>query len=87
MSSAAPVVHTSGHGLNFGERPILVFWEVTRAGNVYAYGDAGYQGPNAALDPNAPIQTVTSDPATGGYWLIGADGGVYAYGAGFYGAG
>lgn len=31
MSSAAPVVHPSGHGLNFGERPILVFWEVTRA--------------------------------------------------------
>jgi hypothetical protein len=62
-------------------------WEVTRAGNVYAYGDAGFQGPTAALDPNAPIQTVTSDPATGGYWLTGADGGIYAYGAGFFGAG
>jgi radical SAM protein len=31
MSSAAPAVHPGGHGLNFGERPILVFWEVTRA--------------------------------------------------------
>jgi hypothetical protein len=30
---------------------------------------------------------VTSDPATGGYWLTGADGGIYAYGAGFFGAG
>ncbi|HEY5108519.1 MAG TPA: hypothetical protein VII96_02815, partial [Acidimicrobiales bacterium] len=63
------------------------FWEVTRGANVYAYGDAAFQGPNAALDPNAPIEAVTADPATGGYWLTGADGGVYAYGAGFYGAG
>ena len=27
------------------------------------------------------------DPATGGYWLVGADGGIFAYGAPFYGAG
>jgi len=62
-------------------------WEVTRAGNVYAYGSATYQGPDADLHPNASIQTVASDPATGGYWLAGANGGVYAYGAPFFGAG
>ena len=62
-------------------------WEVTLAGNVYAYGTATYQGPYADLPPSAPIQTVTSDPATGGYWLVGANGGVYAYGAPFFGAG
>ena len=62
-------------------------WEVTRAGNVYTYGDAGFQGPNAALDLSAPIRSVTSDAATGGYWLTGADGAVFAYGAGFFGAG
>ena len=63
------------------------FWEVTRAGNVYAYGDATFQGPNAAPNPNAPIHAETSDPATGGYWLVSADGGVYTFGAPFYGAG
>jgi len=35
----------------------------------------------------APIVGMTSDPATGGYWLVGSDGGVFAYGAPFLGAG
>jgi hypothetical protein len=26
------------------------------------------------------------DSATGGYWLVGADGGIFAYDATFYGA-
>jgi hypothetical protein len=40
------------------------------------------------LDPAAPVTSITADPAaTGGYWLVSADGGVFAYGAGFYGAG
>jgi hypothetical protein len=27
------------------------------------------------------------DLATGGYWMLGSDGGVFAFGAPFYGAG
>jgi hypothetical protein len=30
---------------------------------------------------------VAADPGTGGYWLAGVDGNVYAYGAGNFGAG
>jgi hypothetical protein len=63
-------------------------WEVTRSGAVFAYGDAPFLGPMSVLDPAAPVTSITADPsATGGYWLVSADGGVFAYGAGFYGAG
>ncbi len=63
-------------------------WEVTNTGGVYAYGDATFQGPNAPLDPAAPVTSVTADPSgSGGYWLVSADGGVYAFGSTFYGAG
>ena len=41
----------------------------------------------APLPLNAPVVGMAADPATGGYWLVGADGGVFAYGAPFFGAG
>ena len=78
----APVVGTAATADGKG------LWEVTRTGAVYAYGDAPFLGPDAPLDPQAPISAITADPAaSGGYWLVGVDGGVFAYGAGFYGAG
>jgi hypothetical protein len=61
--------------------------EVTRSGSVYAFGDASFQGPLAPLDPAAPISSATSDPVSGGYWLLSVDGGVFAFGSAFYGAG
>ncbi len=76
----APVVDASGAPGGDG------LWEVTRTGAVYAYGGAAFLGPDAALDPNAPIAGISAEPSAG-YWLVGVDGGVYAYGAGFYGAG
>jgi hypothetical protein len=64
------------------------WWEVTRSGAVYAYGDAAFLGPLTSLDPAAPVTSIAADPSgTGGYWLVSADGGVYAYGSAFYGAG
>ncbi len=36
---------------------------------------------------NAPVVGMAADTATGGYWLVGADGGVFSYGAPFLGAG
>jgi len=66
----------------------LGFWEVTRSGSVYAYGDASFRGPLAALDPAAPVTAMAADPSgSGGYWLVSADGGVYTFGSSFYGAG
>jgi hypothetical protein len=35
---------------------------------------------------NGSIVGLTVDPATGGYWLLGTDGGVFSYGAPFYGS-
>ncbi len=35
---------------------------------------------------NAPVVGMAADPATGGYWEVGSDGGIYAFGAPFYGS-
>ena len=35
---------------------------------------------------NAPIVGMAGDPATGGYWLVGSDGGIFSFGAPFEGA-
>ena len=44
-------------------------------------------GANAVSNPNAPIVGMTATPDGGGYWLVGGDGGIYAYGdASFYGS-
>ncbi len=40
----------------------------------------------AANAINAPIVAVAGDPATGGYWLVGSDGGIYTFNAPFYGS-
>ena len=44
-------------------------------------------GANAVSNPNAPVVGMAATPDGGGYWLVGSDGGIYAYGdAGFYGS-
>jgi hypothetical protein len=30
---------------------------------------------------------IAADPATGGYWLVAGDGGIFSFGAPYYGAG
>ena len=35
----------------------------------------------------APITGMAADPATDGYWLVGSDGGVFAFAAPFDGTG
>ena len=44
-------------------------------------------GSTGGMTLNAPVVGMAADPATGGYWLVGADGGVFAFGAPFFGAG
>ena len=76
------------------------YWVTDRSGNVYSYGCAIYYGSTYQLNPTQPaggsnqlispvtnIVGITSTPDGKGYWLIGSDGGVYAFGdAGFYGS-
>jgi len=50
---------------------------------------APYYGslPGLGITPDAPIVGISASPDGGGYWLVGADGGVFAFGdAVFYGS-
>ncbi len=62
------------------------YWLVTRWGTVYTYGDARWHGDLRSVGLAAPIVGIASDPATGGYWLLGGDGGVFSFDAPFYGS-
>jgi hypothetical protein len=55
---------------------------------VYPFGDA--RGVGEAVDDHLfePVVGITAAPDGHGYWLVAADGGVFAYGtARFFGAG
>jgi hypothetical protein len=62
------------------------YWEATSNGTVLAYGDAGFYGDARNLTLAAPIVGITPDAVTGGYWLVGADGGVFDFNAPFLGS-
>jgi hypothetical protein len=47
---------------------------------VFAFGSANFFGSAASLPRNAPVVGLLPTPDAGGYWLVGSDGGVYAYG-------
>jgi hypothetical protein len=56
-------------------------------GQVYnLLGDGHLQGDASSLALNAPILGMTVDPQTGGYWLLAKDGGVFSFGAPFFGS-
>jgi hypothetical protein len=62
------------------------YWEATSSGTVLAFGDAGFYGDARRLTLAAPIVGITPDSVTGGYWLVGADGGVFDFNAPFLGS-
>ncbi len=72
------------------------YWLAQAGGGVYSYGDApflgstyseGLSGLSGPRPLAAPIVGITAAPSGKGYWLVGADGGVFAFGdAGFYGS-
>jgi hypothetical protein len=73
----------------------LGYWIVTSDGGVHPFGDATTLSPTSGLSLNAPIVGIVSTASTPavaagvasaagiapGYWLVAADGGVFAYGA------
>jgi hypothetical protein len=51
------------------------------------FGTAGFFGPAGGLQLNAPAVGMASTPSGQGYWIVGADGGIFNYGdAGFFGS-
>ena len=56
-------------------------------GGIFNYGDAVFRGSMGGTPLNAPVVSMAADASTGGYWLVGRDGGVFAFHAPFYGAG
>ncbi len=66
------------------------YWLVASDGGVFAFGDAKFEGSTGGQSLNAPIVGMAStsysavsdppQPAASGYYLVGADGGVFAFG-------
>jgi hypothetical protein len=59
---------------------------VERNGSVITRGDASFAGSAAGLILRQPIVGVALDAATGGYWLVGSDGGIFSFNAPFFGS-
>lgn len=70
------------------------YWLAATDGRVFAFGDALARGATpgravvsaaGAAKPAAPIVSIAGHPDGRGYWLLGADGGVFAVDTGFFG--
>ena len=59
---------------------------MAKDGGVFAFGDAHFYGSMGGRPLNAPIVAMAADPATGGYWEVASDGGVFAFGSPFLGS-
>ena len=57
------------------------YYEVDAAGDVAAFGAATCYGALTGVKLNQPIVGMAVDRATGGYWLVASDGGVFAFNA------
>ena len=62
------------------------YYEVDKYGDVAAFGGAVCYGGMTGTPLNRPIVGMTADPATGGYWLVASDGGVFSFNAPFRGS-
>ncbi len=62
------------------------YYEVDSAGDVAAFGGAVCYGAMTGIRLNLPIVGIAVDPATGGYWLVATDGGVFSFNAPFLGS-
>ncbi len=62
------------------------YYEVDSAGDVAAFGGAVCYGAMTGIPLNQPIVGIAVDPATGGYWLVATDGGIFSFNAPFLGS-
>jgi len=81
-------------GLNGGESAVSLsatpsgngYWIFTTAGRVITRGDARNLGDMSGKHLNAPVVSSTVTPDGSGYWMVAADGGVFSFGAPFWGS-
>ncbi|HEY4410149.1 MAG TPA: hypothetical protein VGO87_09715, partial [Acidimicrobiia bacterium] len=59
---------------------------VASDGGVFSFGDARFAGSLGGQPLGAAVVSVAADPDGAGYWLAGADGGVFAFDAQFRGS-
>ena len=86
---AAPIVGVVEDPMGGG------YWLVGKDGGIFSFGDAkfygntysdGLTGLSGTHPLSAPIVGMATTPNGAGYWLVGADGGIFNFGdAGFYG--
>jgi hypothetical protein len=62
------------------------YYEVDKYGDVAAFGAAVCYGGMTGTPLNRPVVGMAVDPATGGYWLVASDGGVFSFNAPFEGS-
>ncbi len=62
------------------------YYEVDARGDVAAFGGAVCYGAMTGTPLNRPVVGMAIDPATGGYWLVATDGGIFAFNAPFLGS-
>ncbi len=60
--------------------------ETDAAGDVAVFGQATCYGALSGVHLSQPIVGIAADKLTGGYWLVGSDGGVFAFNAPFMGS-
>jgi hypothetical protein len=51
---------------------------------VFAFGTARYDGSMAGKALASPVVGIAAEPTGGGYWEVGADGGIFAFGTAHY---
>ena len=60
--------------------PPTGYWMLDRDGNVFNFGDAGFDGGLGGVPLSAPVVAMAATPTNQGYWLTTADGLVFAFG-------
>ena len=63
------------------------YWRSHPTGASSPSATAAFDGSMGVPRLVAPIVGIAADPATGGYWLVASDGGVFAFDARFFGSG
>ena len=88
LSSAATVSTYSGYppvGIAASGNSNDGYWVAAKDGGVFSQGTAVFRGSMGGQPLSAPIVGIAANPLRTGYYLVGADGAVYAFNAPYHG--